>query len=83
MQLKLKLYATLAEFLPPTAVSNVADIEVADDATPFQIIDRYHVPRTRAHLVLHNGNYVPPTERDNPIFRDGDSLAIWPPVAGG
>ena len=83
MKLKLKLYATLAEYLPPDAVSNIAEIEVANNTTAYQIIDRFRVPRARAHLVLHNGVYVPPGQRDLAIFSDGDALAIWPPVAGG
>jgi sulfur carrier protein ThiS len=35
------------------------------------------------HLVLVNGAYVPPGERARLALRDGDALAIWPPVAGG
>jgi molybdopterin converting factor small subunit len=30
-----------------------------------------------------NGVYVHPSERDQAILRDGDTLAVWPPVAGG
>lgn len=83
MKLQLKLYATLAEFLPPGAVSNVAEIEISDTATPHQVIDQQRVPRARAHLVLVNGVYIPPARRDEALFSDGDALAIWPPVAGG
>ncbi len=83
MKLRLKLYATLAEFLPPEAVSNVAEIDVAAESTPHEIIDRYRIPRARAHLVLLNGVYVPPAARDTPALKEGDALAIWPPVAGG
>ena len=34
-------------------------------------------------LVLINGVFVAPQERNKPLLRDGDTLAIWPPVAGG
>jgi sulfur-carrier protein len=83
MKLQLKLYATLAEYLPPGARSNVAEIEVPDTVTPYQVLDLHHVPRARAHLVLVNGIYIPPARRDEALFKDGDALAIWPPVAGG
>jgi molybdopterin converting factor small subunit len=33
--------------------------------------------------VLINGVYAEPEERGSPILNDGDSLAVWPPVAGG
>jgi sulfur-carrier protein len=83
MRLQLKLYATLAEFLPPGAVANVAQIEVPDSTSPYQVLDLHRVPRARAHLVLVNGVYVPPAQRDEALLKDGDALAIWPPVAGG
>ena len=47
------------------------------------MIDRYNVPREMAHLVLLNGVYIKPEDRDKAVFNDGDTLAIWPPVAGG
>lgn len=83
MRLQLKLFATLAEFLPAGALANVAEIEVPAGTTPHQILDLYQVPRARAHLVLVNGVYVPPARRDTAVLNDGDALAIWPPVAGG
>lgn len=83
MKVQLKLYATLAEYLPPGATANVAEIEVPAATTPNQILDLHHVPRARAHLVLVNGVYIPPGRRDEAVLSDGDALAIWPPVAGG
>jgi len=83
MKLQLKLYATLAEYLPPGATGNIADIEVPEGATPHQVLDLHRVPRARAHLVLVNGVFIPPARRDEPVLAEGDALAIWPPVAGG
>jgi sulfur carrier protein ThiS len=83
MKIQLKLYATLAQYLPAGAVSNVAEIEVPATVTPHQILDLHQVPRVRAHLVLVNGVYIPPARRDEALFSEGDALAIWPPVAGG
>ena len=83
MKITLKLFVSLAQYLPGTAVRNIAEIDVASDATVHQVIDAYHVPRPAAHLILINGVYVLPQDRDQPIFHAGDVLAIWPPVAGG
>jgi len=33
--------------------------------------------------VLINGVFVPPDERATSVLRDGDVLAVWPPIAGG
>lgn len=84
MKITLKMYATLGELLPPGARENTIEVEVADDATLNQIIDHYHVPRELAHLVLINGLFVCEEDRDLVgRFSAGDTLAIWPPVAGG
>jgi molybdopterin converting factor small subunit len=83
MRITLKLYATLGDLLPKGARENSAQINVADGATPNQIIDAHRVPRELAHLVLHNGVYVAREQRDMASIKEGDVLAIWPPVAGG
>lgn len=77
------MYASLTQYLPPEADRNIVAIEIPDELSVHELIARYHVPRESAHLILINGLYVEPEQRDTPIFQDGDVLAIWPPVAGG
>lgn len=83
MHIVVKLYASLAEYLPPEAQSNAFPFELPEPATPHAVLDLCRVPRARAHLLLVNGTYVPPTERDTHALAEGDVLAAWPPVAGG
>jgi len=84
MNITFKLYATLGDFLPAKAVRNISKIEVNENASLNSIIDKYRVPRELAHLVLINGVFVCDTDRDEPgALKEGDVLAIWPPVAGG
>ena len=83
MKLTLKLYAGLTDYLPPDAVDNKLILEISEHITAYELIDRYRVPRDMAHLVLLNGVYVNPEDRNRAMFNDGDTLAIWPPVAGG
>ncbi len=82
MQIEFKLFASLMDYLPDGAVRNAITLDVAEDTTPNQLIDRYSVPRAEVHLVLINGIYVDIDGRDNPLSPN-DTLAIWPPVAGG
>ncbi len=82
MQVTLKLFATLMGYLPSGAQKNAAVIEIADSTTINQLIDQYAVPRDLVHLVLVNGLYIDADKRDQPL-KEGDTLAIWPPVAGG
>lgn len=83
MRIVLKLYATLAEYLPPEAQSNAIALEVEDSCTPHAALDRFKVPHARAHLLLVNGSYVPPSDRNDHRLAEGDVIAAWPPVAGG
>ena len=83
MKITLKMFASLAQFLPPEAVRNVVEIEVPESCSVHDVLGRYNVPRAAAHLVLINGVYVEPERRDESLLVAGDVLALWPPVAGG
>ena len=84
MKITLKLFASLASYLPPNKKNGIeADIEVADDSTIGDMISQFKIPSKSAHLVMVNGVYIKPSERDQYILRPNDALAICPPVAGG
>ena len=83
MKATLKLYATLADYLPPGSRSNQTEIEVAADEPIAAVLDRFRLPGKLVHLVLVNGVYVEPGERPIRCLKEGDHLAIWPPIAGG
>ncbi|MFQ5619496.1 MAG: MoaD/ThiS family protein [Rhodospirillales bacterium] len=83
MKVTVKLFALLGRYLPPGAADNQAALEVADGATPATVIDSLNLPREYCHLVLVNGYYVEPSQRESLALEDNDVLAIWPPVAGG
>lgn len=83
MKVTLKLYASLGAFLPPGARRNAIDLDVADDATVGDILSAHQVPRETCHLILINGAFAPPASADGRKLADGDTVAVWPPVAGG
>jgi sulfur carrier protein ThiS len=84
MRVTLKLYATLTDYLPAAARrDNLVHLDVDGSATIASLIEPLGIPPRLVHLVLVNGVYVPPAERSARAFRDGDVLAIWPPIAGG
>jgi len=82
MRLTLKLFASLARYLPSGAERNQALIEVPEGTTPLQVLEQYQVPTAEVHLVLVNGVFLHPSQR-NEGLKAGDELAIWPAVAGG
>ena len=84
MQVTLKLYATLTDYLPASArATNRLRLDVPADATLETLIAPFHLPPNLAHLLLINGVFVPRSERHRRRLNDGDVVAIWPPIAGG
>ena len=84
MNITLKLYATLSDYLPAEArKTNQLPMQVSENTTVTDVISPLKMPEKLVHLVLINGHYVPPAARASRALRDGDVLAIWPPIAGG
>lgn len=79
----LKLYSLLARHLPAGAQANACAVSVDEGATVGSVISGAGLPNGLCHLVLLNGTYVVPAARDAAPVAAGDTLAIWPPVAGG
>ncbi len=83
-QATVKLFASLSDYLPPDAKANATAIALpADGVTIQETLAQLKVPAEKCHLVLVNGIFVSPSARDSTLIQDGDTLAVWPPVAGG
>ncbi|MEZ7845272.1 MAG: MoaD/ThiS family protein [Rhodospirillales bacterium] len=83
MKVRIKLYAMLGDYLPSHAKKNEADVKFAEGTSISAMLSSLGVPLEQCHLVLVNGVFVPPSERDSQSVVEGDALAVWPPVAGG
>jgi molybdopterin converting factor small subunit len=83
MQVTLKLFANLSDYLPPGSRENRIELEAGEQDSVTDIIERYRLPERMVHLVLVNGVYLAPHERSVRQLRAGDQLAVWPPIAGG
>jgi sulfur carrier protein ThiS len=83
VKVTLKAYAMLADYLPDGARSNALEVDTPEGTTIVDLIERFRLPGRMCHLVLVDGRFVPPDERAGRALRDGETLAIWPPIAGG
>ena len=64
MQVTLKLYAFLTDYLPADARrSNTLALEVPDGSTVASLIAARALPPRLVHLVLLNGQFVPPGQQ--------------------
>lgn len=83
MRITFKLFASLGDYLPRGAIRNGVQVDVDDGISLNGLIDRYRIPREAVHLVLVNGVFQCDGDRDAPLLKEGDTVAVWPPVAGG
>jgi sulfur carrier protein ThiS len=84
MRVTFKLFASLQDYLPVEArMTNALSLDLEEGTTVQQVIERFALPQKACKLVLIDGNFVPLEQRGLRALRDGETLAIWPPVAGG
>lgn len=84
MKVTLKLYAMLSDYLPDEArKSNALELELDAGTTIAQVIESQKLPLKLCQLVLIDGEFVPPSVRAKRPLTEGETLAIWPPIAGG
>lgn len=88
MKITFKLFAMLSDHLPQEVDGarrdgNLIVLDVPEGTTVQQMIDRFSLPARLVHLVLVDGTYVSPADRSARVLREGEALAIWPPIAGG
>lgn len=89
MKIVFKLFAMLSDHLPEEVdgarrTGNIIELpQVAEGTTVQQLVERFNLPPKLVHLVLVDGTYVAPADRATRVLKDGEALAIWPPIAGG
>ena len=84
MRITFKLYASLTQHLPAEArQGNQIPLDIPEGTPIAKIIEPFGMPEKLVHLVLVNGVYIAPAERLSFVPKEGDVIAIWPPIAGG
>lgn len=79
MKVEVRLFATLAAYLPHGARGDSVVLEVPDGATVGQVIGTLEIPSGLDCLVVVNGRDA---EAEG-VLAEGDVLSLFPPLAGG
>ena len=79
MEVKVKLFATLRDYLPKDSDGKSCQIEIDGKTTVEQIITQLNLPIEIPKIILVNGLQGAADQ----TLKEGDVLSIFPPVAGG
>jgi molybdopterin converting factor small subunit len=71
----------LRKLLPSDSDGTKATIEVEDGLTVTELIEQLQIPKEMAQLVLVNGVNI--EGEYSRTLQEGDTLSVFPPVAGG
>ncbi len=83
--IKLKMFHALEKYLPAKATKGQTDMVLDKGANLGDLLASLGIPEQEPKIILINGQSqgVCTTVKSNPILNEGDTVSIFPPVAGG
>jgi molybdopterin converting factor small subunit len=81
MNIIVKLFATLREYLPSGSDKYSCTMDVKDGSTVAKIVEQLKIPKEIPLIILVNG--IQHQEKEKKVLQEGDVLSIFPPIAGG
>jgi len=79
IRIKVKLFAGLRAHLPRESLPGPAELKLAEPASVADVLSALSIPTPEAKIILVNGRHAKP----GTVLREGDLVAIFPPVGGG
>ena len=79
MEIEVRLFATLQEYVPMGEMRHTFKLAVEEGTQIEDILTRLKIPEKMPKILLVNGKYAP---KDS-VLQPGDVLSIFPPLGGG
>jgi len=79
MEIEIKLFATLRDYLPPGSSRFSCKLEIDHLARVQDVLTRLKIPEDMPKIILVNGIHG----KKEQVLKEGDVLSVFPPVAGG
>jgi len=79
MEIEVKLFATLRDYLPKGSDRFSCKLEINGRARVRDILSRLKIPNEILKIILVNGVHG----KNEQVLKEGDVVSIFPPVAGG
>ena len=71
------------DYLPAGSTKNVIELTVEEGTNPLHIINHLKIPFKPPLMVVINGDQLSPEELESRILKEGETMAIIPPMSGG
>ncbi len=83
MKIKVKLVSMPGH--QPTGFDEFGNgvLALENPTTVVALLEQLRLSKLETHMVLINGDTVPPSEHHSHLLSDGDEAAIFPPMEGG
>jgi molybdopterin converting factor small subunit len=79
MEIEVKLFATLRDYLPPGSSRFSCRLGIAEATSIEEVLKRLAIPEDTPKIILVNGIHAGKGD----TLKEGDVLSVFPPVAGG
>ncbi|MGD9034547.1 MAG: MoaD/ThiS family protein [Desulfobacteraceae bacterium] len=79
MKIELRLFASLAAFMPEKKAGKPLAMEVSDGTTIRDLLQQLKVPRKDIKVIFLNGVHA----SDEDVLKEGDRVGVFPAVGGG
>ena len=79
MEIEVRLFATLQEYLPKGGSRYSSKLRVGRGNTIKNVLNKLKIPKKIPKLLFLNGKQV----NEDSILQPGDVISIFPPVGGG
>lgn len=80
MQVELRLFASLAHYMPKHGADAFSNTLEVDEGTTIRgLLERFRVPLEQVRIIFLNGIHASGDE----ILKHGDRVGVFPPVGGG
>lgn len=79
MEIRVKLFATLTRYVPNASSGTPLIVDLPNDATLADLINKLQLPAQEIKVVFVNGRARPLAWQLN----QGDEVGIFPPIGGG
>ncbi len=79
MEIEVKLFATLRDYLPQESDRFSCKMKVDEGTRVQDVLTRLKIPGEMPKIILVNGIHG----KKEQVLKEGDVLSVFPPVAGG